>query len=183
MCAFAHYALPALKKTRGSIVNISSKTAVTGQGGTSGYVGSKAAILGLTREWAAELLPYGIRVNAMVPAEVNTPLYKQWLSTFPDPEKKRRAQARLDVAELVAQRRLRQVQPVAGARQAADVGDGGHQLGVRHTWLDPHHPLDRARQHRLAAGRAKTWIAQFRSRQIAGAIRTRSRRHLGADAR
>jgi L-fucose dehydrogenase len=86
--AFAHYALPALKKTRGSIVNMSSKTAVTGQGGTSGYVGSKAAILGLTREWAAELLTYGIRVNAMDQAEVNKPLYKKWFSTLPDPQKK-----------------------------------------------------------------------------------------------
>ena len=86
--AFAHYALPALKKSRGSIVNISSKTALTGQGGTSGYVASKGAILALTREWAAELLPDGIRVNAIVPAEVQTPLYQQWLNTFEDPEKK-----------------------------------------------------------------------------------------------
>lgn len=86
--AFAHYALPALKKSRGSIVNISSKTAVTGQGGTSGYVASKGAILALTREWAAELLPDGIRVNAVIPAEVQTPLYQQWLSTFEDPQKK-----------------------------------------------------------------------------------------------
>lgn len=84
----AHYALPALKQTRGSIVNISSKTAVTGQGGTSGYVAAKAAILGLTREWAAELLPAGIRVNAVVPAEVMTPLYQQWVSGFPNPEEK-----------------------------------------------------------------------------------------------
>ena len=86
--SMAHYALPALKKARGSIVNISSKTAVTGQGGTSGYVAAKAAILGLTREWAAELLPTGIRVNAVVPAEVMTPLYRQWVSTFPNPEEK-----------------------------------------------------------------------------------------------
>jgi L-fucose dehydrogenase len=86
--AMAHHALPALKTSRGSIVNMSSKTAVTGQGGTSGYVAAKAAILGLTRDWAAELLPYGIRVNAMVPAEVMTPLYQQWVSTFPDPEAK-----------------------------------------------------------------------------------------------
>src|SRR5271169_1546746 len=86
--AMAHYALPALKKARGSIVNISSKTAVTGQGGTSGYVAAKAAILGLTREWAAELLPVGIRVNAVVPAEVMTPLYRQWVSGFPNPEEK-----------------------------------------------------------------------------------------------
>ena len=84
----AHYALPHLKRTSGSIVSISSKTAVTGQGGTSGYVASKGAILALTREWAVELLPYGIRVNAVVPAEVMTPLYQQWLSTFANPEEK-----------------------------------------------------------------------------------------------
>lgn len=84
----AHFALPALKESRGCIVNIASKTAITGQGGTSGYASAKGAILALTREWAVELLPYGIRVNAIVPAEVMTPLYQQWLSTFPDPEKK-----------------------------------------------------------------------------------------------
>jgi NAD(P)-dependent dehydrogenase (short-subunit alcohol dehydrogenase family) len=81
----AHYALPALKKSRGCIVNVASKVALTGQGGTSGYAAAKGAILSLTREWAAELLPYSIRVNALLPAEVMTPLYKQWLSTFPDP--------------------------------------------------------------------------------------------------
>lgn len=84
-----HYALPTLKKSRGSVVNISSKTAVTGQGNTSGYVAAKAAILGLTREWAVELLPDGIRVNAVLPAEVMTPLYESWLSKFPDPSQTR----------------------------------------------------------------------------------------------
>jgi NAD(P)-dependent dehydrogenase (short-subunit alcohol dehydrogenase family) len=84
----AHFALPYLKKMQGCIVNISSKTAITGQGGTSGYASSKGAILALTREWAAELLDYGIRVNAVIPAEVMTPLYRQWLDTFPDPERK-----------------------------------------------------------------------------------------------
>jgi len=84
----AHYSLPYLKKTRGAIVNISSKTALTGQGGTSGYVAAKGGILGMTREWAAELLPYGIRVNAVVPAEVMTPLYRNWLDTFSSPEEK-----------------------------------------------------------------------------------------------
>ena len=86
--AIAHYALPALKQSRGSIVNIASKTALTGQGGTSGYVAAKGAILGLTREWAAELLGYGIRVNAVIPAEVMTPLYEQWLAKHPEPQKK-----------------------------------------------------------------------------------------------
>lgn len=84
----AHYALPHLKQSRGCIINISSKTAITGQGGTSGYASSKGAILALTREWATELLNYGIRVNAVVPAEVMTPLYQQWLSTFPNSEEK-----------------------------------------------------------------------------------------------
>ncbi len=87
----AHYSLPHLKKSNGSIVNIASKTAVTGQGNTSGYASAKGAILALTREWAVELLPYGIRVNAVVPSEVMTPLYRSWLDTFPNPEEKRRA--------------------------------------------------------------------------------------------
>jgi L-fucose dehydrogenase len=84
----AHFALPALKKSQGCIVNVASKVAVTGQGGTSGYASAKGAVLSLTRDWAAELLSSGIRVNALVPAEVSTPLYKQWVSTFPNPEEK-----------------------------------------------------------------------------------------------
>jgi L-fucose dehydrogenase len=84
----AHYALPYLKQTKGAIVNISSKTALTGQGETSGYASSKGAQLALTREWAAELLPYGIRVNAVIPAEVMTPLYRSWVDTFPNPDEK-----------------------------------------------------------------------------------------------
>ena len=86
--ALAHYALPALKLTSGSIVNIASKVALTGQGNTSGYAAAKGAALALTREWAVELLPFGIRVNAVLPAEVMTPLYRHWISTFPEPEAK-----------------------------------------------------------------------------------------------
>jgi len=86
--SMAHYSLPYLKRARGSIVNVGSKTAVTGQGSTSGYASSKGAIMALTREWAAELLPYGIRVNTVIPAEVMTPLYRSWLDTFPHPEEK-----------------------------------------------------------------------------------------------
>ncbi len=83
-----HYALPYMKKQGGSILNISSKTALTGQGGTSGYAAAKGAQLALTREWAVELLKYNIRVNAIVPAEVMTPMYKNWISTFDDPDAK-----------------------------------------------------------------------------------------------
>jgi len=84
----AHFALPFLKEARGGIVNISSKVALTGQGGTSGYAASKGGILALTREWAVELLSYGVRVNAVVPAEVITPQYGQWLDSFPNPDEK-----------------------------------------------------------------------------------------------
>ncbi|GAB3223487.1 SDR family oxidoreductase [Algoriphagus aestuariicola] len=84
----AHYALPQLKEHQGAIVNISSKTAVTGQGSTSGYISAKGAQLALTREWAVELLPYQIRVNAILPAEVYTPMYASWIQSFPNPEEK-----------------------------------------------------------------------------------------------
>jgi L-fucose dehydrogenase len=86
----AHFGLPHLKRSKGTIVNVGSKTAVTGQGGTSGYACAKGGIMALTREWAVELLPYSIRVNAVLPAEVMTPLYRQWLNTFPNPDEKLR---------------------------------------------------------------------------------------------
>jgi L-fucose dehydrogenase len=75
-----------LQQSRGAIVNVSSKTALTGQGGTSGYVAAKAALLGLTREWAASLAPHGVRVNAVLPAEVMTPMYERWLAQRHDPQ-------------------------------------------------------------------------------------------------
>ncbi len=86
--AMAHYALPYLKKTKGVIVNTGSKVSITGQGGASGYAASKGGINALTREWAVELLPYNIRVNAVLPAEVDTPQYASWLQTQPDAEER-----------------------------------------------------------------------------------------------
>jgi L-fucose dehydrogenase len=82
----AHYALPALKASKGSILNIGSKTAETGQGGTSAYAASNGGRNALTREWAVELLPFGIRVNALIVAECYTPLYDKWIKTLPNPE-------------------------------------------------------------------------------------------------
>lgn len=84
----AHYALPELKKSKGSIVNITSKTADTGQGNTSAYAASNGGRNALTREWAVELLKYGIRVNAVVVAECFTPLYARWIETLPNPQEK-----------------------------------------------------------------------------------------------
>lgn len=83
-----HHALPELIKSKGSIVNIGSKTADTGQGGTSAYAASNGGRNALTREWALELLKYGIRVNAVIVAECYTPLYNTWIQTFDNPEEK-----------------------------------------------------------------------------------------------
>jgi len=136
----AHLCLPQLRAARGAIVNISSKTAVTGQGGTSAYVAAKAAQLGLTREWAAALAGDGVRVNAVVPAEVMTPMYRAWLDSLPDGEAK--------LAEIVA--RIPLGQRMTTAREIADTAvfllspRAGHTTGQ---WVFPdggYTHLDRA---------------------------------------
>lgn len=83
--AIVHFALDALKKSQGCVINIGSKVCETGQGGTSGYAASKGGINGLTREWAVELAPHNVRVNAVLPAETWTPLYEKCLAAMPDP--------------------------------------------------------------------------------------------------
>jgi L-fucose dehydrogenase len=136
----AHFALPYLKKTRGCIVNISSKTAITGQGGTSGYASSKGAILALTREWAAELLGYGIRVNAVIPAEVMTPLYRQWLDTFPDPEQKLQSV----LAKIPLEKRMTSPDEIAAMVVFLLSTRAGHMTG-QHVFVDGGYVhLDRA---------------------------------------
>ncbi len=89
--AITHFAVGELKKSRGAIVNIGSKVAVTGQGHTSGYAAAKGGLLALTREWAAALAPDGVRVNAVVPAECDTPQYQRWFQSQPNPQEARAA--------------------------------------------------------------------------------------------
>src|SRR5271154_1363474 len=127
----AHYGVPALKKSRGCVVNIASKTAVTGQGGTSGYVAAKGAILGLTREWAAELGPSGIRVNAIVPAEVMTPLYRQWLDTFPNAGEKLKS----IVAKIPFDHRMTTAEEIANMAAFLISGRASHITG-QHLFVD-----------------------------------------------
>ncbi|MGL4553392.1 MAG: SDR family oxidoreductase, partial [Gemmataceae bacterium] len=92
----AHFALPELVRARGAIVNVSSKVAETGQGGTSAYAAANGGRNALTREWAVELAPHGVRVNAIIVAECFTPMYERWLATRPDPDaEKRRIEARV----------------------------------------------------------------------------------------
>ncbi|VEA71698.1 Cyclopentanol dehydrogenase [Serratia rubidaea] len=82
----AHLCQAALQDSQGAIVNIASKTALSGQGGTSGYTAAKGAVLALTREWAVSLRNSNVRVNAVVPAEVMTPQYQRWIDTFASPQ-------------------------------------------------------------------------------------------------
>ncbi len=84
----AHFAIPFLKQSKGAIVNIGSKTAETGQGNTSAYAAANGGRNALTREWAVELLQYGIRVNAVIVAECFTPLYESWIKTFSNSQEK-----------------------------------------------------------------------------------------------
>ncbi|MRX46918.1 L-fucose dehydrogenase [Pedobacter puniceum] len=84
----AHECLPYLKISKGSIVNIGSKTAETGQGGTSAYAAANGGRNALTREWAVELLKYNIRVNAVIVAECYTPMYESWIKSLDNPEEK-----------------------------------------------------------------------------------------------
>jgi L-fucose dehydrogenase len=124
----AHLLVDDLKASQGAILNISSKTAVTGQGATSAYVAAKAAQLGLTREWAASLAPFGVRVNAVIPAEVMTPLYARWIETFPDPA----AQLAEITARIPLEGRMTLASEIAAAVVFALSPRSGHTTGQ---WL------------------------------------------------
>jgi L-fucose dehydrogenase len=88
--AIVHHSERHLRASRGAVVNVSSKVGSTGQGGTSGYAAAKGAVNALTREWAVDFAADGVRVNAVVPAEVWTPMYEQWLGTLTDADGEKR---------------------------------------------------------------------------------------------
>ena len=138
--SMAHFCLPWLKQARGSIVNTASKVAVTGQGGTSGYAAAKGAQLALTREWAVELAPYGVRVNAVLPSEVWTPAYESWLETFAKPEEKKAA----IVKNIPLESRMTTPSEIASAVVFLLSGRSSHTTG-QHVFVDGGYVhLDRA---------------------------------------
>ncbi len=95
--AAAKFAVPFLRKTKGTIVNMSSMTAVLGQHHSSAYAATKGAQLSLTKALALELGVDGIRVNAVLPSNVDTPLMREWAATLPDPESALKRVAELQV--------------------------------------------------------------------------------------
>lgn len=73
-------ALPLLKESGGSIVNISSVHAVATSSGIAAYAASKGALLALTRAMALEFGEMGVRCNAVLPGAVDTPMLHAGLS-------------------------------------------------------------------------------------------------------
>jgi len=86
------------------------------------------------------LLPYAIRVNAIVPAEVMTPLYRQWLSSFPDPEEK----LKTIIGKIPLEARMTEPAEIASAAIFLLSGRAGHITG-QHWFVDGGYVhLDRA---------------------------------------
>jgi NAD(P)-dependent dehydrogenase (short-subunit alcohol dehydrogenase family) len=95
-------AVPALRQTRGSIVTVSSMTALVGQDQGAAYVASKGALVSMTKALALELASDGIRVNCVCPAGVDTPLMRAWAATLPNPDAVLRGQADMHLLKRLA---------------------------------------------------------------------------------
>jgi len=94
--------LPHLRKSRGTIINMSSMTAVLGQTFSTAYAASKGAQLSFTKALALEVGEDGIRVNAVLPSNVDTPLMRDWANTLDDPESALKRIADLQVFKRMA---------------------------------------------------------------------------------
>ena len=78
-------AFPHLVATRGTIVNTASMVGLIGQDNHAAYASTKGGMIALTKAMAVDYAPYGIRVNAVCPASVWTPMLREWLAELPDP--------------------------------------------------------------------------------------------------
>lgn len=92
-----HAWLPAIKQTAGCIINVSSIAAYAGQGASLGYAPSKGAIKLFTQSLAQELAPCGVRVNALAPGVIETPMTAV---TRDNPERLQAFMARIPMGHL-----------------------------------------------------------------------------------
>lgn len=79
------YAFPFLAARRGSILNTASMVGLIGQANHAAYVSTKGAMISLTKAMALDYAPQGIRINAICPAGVWTPMLRAWASQQPEP--------------------------------------------------------------------------------------------------
>ena len=79
------YAIPHLRRTRGCIVNVSSMVGLVGQGNAGAYSASKGGQIAMTKGMALDFAPDGIRVNAICPGWIQTPLVEDWFGQQKDP--------------------------------------------------------------------------------------------------
>ena len=79
-------ALPALRRVRGSIINVGSLVATIGQEGACAYTATKGGIDGLTRALAIDEARHGVRVNAVLPGVIETPMHRAYVGRQADPE-------------------------------------------------------------------------------------------------
>jgi len=131
-------ALPALRRSKGTIVSVSSMTGLVGQANGAVYVATKGALISMTKALALELGPEGIRVNCVCPAGVDTPLMRGWAATMPDPEDVLRGQAamhlpnRMATADEIAAAILFLASPAASFITGVALPvEGGATLGYR----------------------------------------------------
>ena len=80
------YAFEALRASKGTILNTASMVGLIGQQDHAAYVATKGAMISLTKAMAADYARYSIRVNAICPAGVWTPMLEQWCAEQKDPE-------------------------------------------------------------------------------------------------
>ncbi|MEP7112471.1 MAG: SDR family oxidoreductase [Ilumatobacteraceae bacterium] len=79
-------AIPHLTATRGCIINMSSDAGVQGNAGAAVYCASKGGVSILTKALALELAPLGVRVNAVCPGDVDSPMLRGQAAASTDPE-------------------------------------------------------------------------------------------------
>lgn len=133
---FCKAALPELRRTKGAIVNMSSMRALGGQPQAVAYCASKAGILGLTMALARDEAANGVRVNAICPSSVDTPLMNEWIERQEDPQAVRRAcEATQPMGRMATIEEIGKIAAFLASDDAAFVtgthiiADGGARLG------------------------------------------------------
>jgi NAD(P)-dependent dehydrogenase (short-subunit alcohol dehydrogenase family) len=134
--AMCRHAIPALEASRGCIVNVSSDAGLWGNKGAAIYCASKGGVTVLSKALAVELAERGIRVNAVCPGDVDSPMIRYQAETFgggdPDaylaellsayPQKEPRFIRPDEVAELIAFLCSERAAPITGAAISIDFG-------------------------------------------------------------